>query len=141
MRADASALPFRSGVFDLATMILGLEFVAEPGRALQEAHRVLTPGGCLVTAILNRSGLWTLWRRLKRRLVPSIWREARFLGADELGHLLRARGFAAQRWRRAVHSLPLLARERARWLERWEAIGARWMPGWAAFVAVAARRA
>ena len=141
VRADASALPFRSGVFDLATMILGLEFVAEPGCALQEAHRVLKSGGHLVTAILDRSGLWTLWRRLKRRLVPSIWREARFLDADELGHLLRARGFAAQRWRRAVHFLPLLARERACWLERWEAIGARWMPGWAAFVAVAARRA
>jgi hypothetical protein len=102
---------------------------------------VLTPGGCLVTAILNRSGLWTRWRRLKRRLVPSIWREARFLDADELGHLLRARGFAAQRSRKAVHFLPLLARKKARWLERWEAIGARWMPGWAALVAVAARRA
>lgn len=107
-------------MFDLATMILGLEFVAEPGRALQEAHRVLKPGGRLVVAILDRSGLWTLWRRLKRRFVPSIWREARFL---------------------AVHFLPLLARGRAGWLEQWEAIGARWMPAWAAFVAVAARRA
>lgn len=141
VRADASALPFRSGVFDLATMVLGLEFLTEPGRALEEAHRVLRPGGRLVAAILNRSGLWTLWRRLKRRFVPSVWREARFLDADELGGLLRARGFAAQRWRRTVHFLPLLARERVRWLERWEAIGARWMPGWAAFVAVAARRA
>ncbi len=141
LRADASTLPFRSGVFDLATMVLGLEFVAEPGPVLQEAHRVLKPGGRLVAAILNRSGLWTLWRRLKRRFVPSIWRGAGFLDADELGHLLRARGFAAQRWRRAVHFLPLLARGRAGWLEQWETIGARWMPAWAAFVAVAARRA
>ncbi len=141
LQADASALPFRPGVFELATMILGLEFVAEPGRALREAHRVLRPGGRLVAAILNRSGLWTLWRRLERRFVRSMWREARFLNADELGDLLRARGFPAQRWQRAVHFLPLLARERVGWLERWETIGARWMPGWAAFVAVAARRA
>ena len=141
LQADASALPFRPGAFDLATMILGLEFVAEPGRALQEAHRALEPGGRLVVAILNRSGLWTLWRRLKRRFVPSIWRGARFLGADELDDLLRVRGFAAQGWRRAVYFLPLLARGRAGWLEQWEAIGARWMPAWAAFVAVAARRA
>ena len=119
VRADAGALPFRAGAFDLATMILGLEFVAEPGRPLQEAHRVLRPGGRLVVAILDRSGFWTLWRRLKRRFVPSIWRGARFL---------------------AVHFLPLLARGRAGWLEQWEAIGARWMPAWAAFVAVAARR-
>ena len=140
LQADASALPFRPGVFDLATVILGLEFVAAPGRALQEAHRVLKPGGRLVAAILNRSGLWTRWRRLKRRFAPSIWRGARFLGADELDDLLRARGFAAQGWRRAVHFLPLLARGRPGWLERWEAIGARWMPAWAAFVAVTARR-
>lgn len=141
LRADASALPLRPGAFDLATVILGLEFVAEPGRALQEVHRVLKPGGRLVAAILDRSGPWTLWRRLKRRFAPSIWREARFLAADELGDLLRERGFSAQRWRRAVHFLPLLARGRAGWLEQWEAIGARWMPAWAAFVAVAARRA
>ena len=141
VRADASALPFRPDAFDLATVILGLEFVAEPGRALQEAHRVLKPGGHLVVAILDRSGLWTRWRRLKRRFVRSIWQGARFLGADELDDLLRARGFAAERWQSAVHFVPLLARERVGRLERWETIGARWMPGWAAFVAVAARRA
>ena len=140
LQADVSALPFRPGVFDLATVILGLEFVTEPGRVLQEAHRVLRPGGRLVAAILDRSGLWTLWRRLKRRFVPSIWRRARFLGSAELGDLLRAQGFGAQRWQRAVHFLPLLARGRPGWLERWEAIGARWMPAWAAFVAVTARR-
>ncbi len=141
LRADASALPFRAGAFDLTTIVLGLEFTAEPGPVLQEAHRVLKPGGRLVAAILNRSGLWTLWRRLKRRFVPSIWRGARFLDADDLGHLLQARGFATPRWRRAVHFLPLFARDRAGWLEWWEAIGARWMPACAAFVAVAARRA
>ena len=141
VQADARALPFRSSVFDLATIVLGLEFTGEPGRVVGEVHRVLKPGGDLVVAILNRSGLWTLWRRLERWFVRSIWREAKFLGADELGDLLRARGFTAQRWRRAVHFLPLLARGRAGWLEQWETIGARWMPGWAAFVAVAARRA
>jgi SAM-dependent methyltransferase len=94
-----------------------------------------------VAAILDRFGLWTLWRRLKRRFVPSVWRGARFFGVDELGDLLRARGFAPQRWRRAVHFLPLLARGGTGWLERWETIGARWMPASAAFVAVAARRA
>jgi len=133
-------LPFRPGVFDLATVILGLEFVAEPGRALQEAHRVLKPGGNLVVAILNRSGLWTLWRRLKRLVVPSVWRAATFLRPDELRDLLEARGFATPRWRRAVHFLPLFARDRVGWLEWWEAIGTRWMPASAAFVAVAARR-
>ncbi len=140
LRADASALPFRAGAFDLATIVLGLEFTAEPGRVVGEVHRVLKPGGDLVVAILDRSGLWTLWRRLKRLVVPSVWRAATFLRPDELRDLLRARGFATPRWRRAVHFLPLFARDRAGWLEWWEAIGARWMPACATFVAVAARR-
>lgn len=140
LRADASALPFRAGAFDLVTLILGLEFTAEPGRALGEARRVLKPGGDLVVAILNRGGLWTLWRRLKRLVVPSVWRAATFLHPDELRDLLRAGSFATPRWRRAVHFLPVFARDRVGWLEWWEAIGARWMPASAAFVAVAARR-
>ena len=141
VRVDAAALPFRPRAFDLVTVILGIEFMAEPGLALEEAHRVLEPGGVLVVAILDRTGPWTLWRRLKRRVMPSIWRGARFLGADGLGRLLRAHGFAAQRWRRAIYFLPVPALARGGWLERWESIGARWMPGRATFVAVAARRA
>ena len=140
LRADASALPFRGAAFDLATVILGLEFVRDPPVVLDEARRVLRPGGRLVVAILNRTGLWTLWRRLKRRFVPSIWRGARFLRPDELGALLQAHGFTEPRWTRAVHVLPLVRARGLRWLERWEAAGARFMPARAAFVAVAARR-
>ena len=132
VQADARVLPFRSSAFELVTL--------KPGRALGEAHRVLKSGGNLVVAILNRSGLWTLWRRLERRFVRSIWREAKFLGADELRELLQAWGFATPRWQRAVHFLPLFARGRAGWLDWWEAIGARWTPACATFVAAAARR-
>lgn len=141
VRADARALPFRAGALDLVTVILGLEFVGEPGGVLEECHRVLVPGGRLVVAILARAGLWTVWRRLRRLVVPSVWRGATFLSPDELRALLRARGFTEPRWRGAVHFLPLLGRRRVGWLERWEAIGARWMPGRATFVAVSARRA
>lgn len=136
--ADARALPFRPDAFDLATIVLGLEFIAEPGRVVDEIHRILRPSGDLVVAILNRRGLWTLWRRLERLAVPSVWRAARFLRPGELGDLLRARGFAVTRWRRAVHFLPMWGV--VGWLERWETIGARCLPASAAFVAVAARR-
>ena len=139
LRADASVLPFRSGAFELVTLILGLEFMAEPGRALGEAHRVLKSGGDLVVAILNRGGLWTLWRRLKRLVVPSLWRGATFLRPDELRDLLRARGFEAHGGQSAVHFLPLCRERGLGWLERWEAMGARWMPARASFVAMTAR--
>jgi ubiquinone/menaquinone biosynthesis C-methylase UbiE len=140
VQADAGVLPFRPGAFGLVTLILGLEFMAEPGRALSEAHRVLRPGGRLVVAILSRTAPWTLWRRVKRLLVPSVWRGAEFLSPSELRDLLASLGFADPQWRRAVHFLPLGGRGRAGWVERWEAIGARWMPATAAFVAVSVRR-
>ena len=141
LRADARALPVRTGAVELVTIILGLEFAGAPPAVLDECHRVLAPGGSLGVAILNRAGLWTVWRRLRRLVAPSIWRDATFLRPSDLGDLLRARGFTGLRWRGAVHFLPLLGRRRVGWLERWEAIGARWMPGRATFVAVAARRA
>jgi hypothetical protein len=94
-----------------------------------------------VVAILNRPGLRTVWRRLRRLVVPSVWRDATFLRADELCDLVRAHGFTEGRRRSAVHFLPLFGRKRVGWLERWEAIGARWMPARATFVALAARRA
>src|SRR3972149_1675288 len=72
IRADACALPFRAGAVELVTIILGLEFVGEPRRVLEGGHRVLVPGGSLVIAILNRAGLWTVWRRLKRPVVPPV---------------------------------------------------------------------
>ena len=140
VRADAGALPFRPAAFSFETLILGLEFMAKLGRALSEAHRVLRPGGRLVVAILSRTAPWTLWRRVKRLFVPSVWRGAKFLSPSELRDLLASLGFADPRWRRAVHFLPLGGRGGVGWVERWDAIGARWMPATAAFIAVSVRR-
>jgi ubiquinone/menaquinone biosynthesis C-methylase UbiE len=141
VRADGNTLPFRAGVFDLVTLVLGLEFAADPGKILEEARRILKPQASLVVAILNRTGPWTLWRRLKRLFVRSIWRGATFLSFDELRGLLEARGFRDLRWRGAVRFLPLF---RTRWvgcLERWEAWRAGTRPAGATFLAVRGRRA
>lgn len=141
VRADGSALPFRPGTFDLVTVILGLEFAAEPVKTLEEVRRILKPGAPLVVAILNRTGLWTLWRRIKRLFVPSVWRHARFLGLKELQRLMETHGFRQLRWRGAVHFLPIFRGRAARCLERCEAFGARWMPARATFLAMSGRRA
>jgi ubiquinone/menaquinone biosynthesis C-methylase UbiE len=139
VRADGTALPFRAGAFDLVTAVLGLEFTGNPGKVIAEACRVLKPGATLVAAILNRAGLWTLWRRLKRRFVHSVWDGAAFLSPGELWRLLEEHGLQQLRWRSAVRFLPLSRARGIRWLERWEAWGARWMPGQATFVVVAGR--
>jgi ubiquinone/menaquinone biosynthesis C-methylase UbiE len=140
VRADGAALPFRTGTFDLVTDILGLEFMADPGKTLEEVHRVLKPGAVLAVAILNRTGLWTLWRRLKRVFGRSVWREATFLSVGELRRLMDRQGFRQLRWRGSVHFLPVLRGRAVRYLERWEAMAARWMPDRATFVVITGQR-
>ena len=46
--ADALALPFANGVFDVVTVAFGLRNMASYERALSEMHRVLAPGGHLL---------------------------------------------------------------------------------------------
>lgn len=140
VRAEGSELPFRDGAFDLITIILGLEFAANPGKTLGEAHRVLKPGASVIVAILNRRGLWTLWRRLKRLFLRSVWRQARFLSREKLRRLMEEGGFRHLRCREAVHFLPICRGRAVRYLERWETLGARLVTGLATFLAVAGRR-
>lgn len=51
--AAAEALPFREGAFDLVTLMEVIEHTSGPARALDEAHRVLEPGGRLVLTTPN----------------------------------------------------------------------------------------
>jgi len=50
---DGMALPFDNCTFDFATAFMSLMDMPEPGRALQEASRVLRPGGFLQFSILH----------------------------------------------------------------------------------------
>jgi ubiquinone/menaquinone biosynthesis C-methylase UbiE len=51
MVADAGDLPFEDGDFDAVLMGFALFMMAEPDRALREAHRVLKPGGRLACTV------------------------------------------------------------------------------------------
>jgi SAM-dependent methyltransferase len=54
VRADAEALPFRSGSFDVACSAFGaVPFVADSGRVMREVARVLRPGGRWVFAVTH----------------------------------------------------------------------------------------
>jgi SAM-dependent methyltransferase len=48
--ADLGALPFRDGAFDAALHIVTIEHLREPGRALAEISRTLSPGATLLIA-------------------------------------------------------------------------------------------
>jgi SAM-dependent methyltransferase len=54
VRADATRLPFPDGKFGAVTALYMLYHLAAPEQAVAEAHRVLRPGGWLVTAAPSR---------------------------------------------------------------------------------------
>jgi SAM-dependent methyltransferase len=54
VQADARALPFAAGAFDLACSSYGaVPFVADPGRVMAEVARALRPGGRWVFSVTH----------------------------------------------------------------------------------------
>ncbi|MBI4820972.1 MAG: metalloregulator ArsR/SmtB family transcription factor [Deltaproteobacteria bacterium] len=56
IRGDMHELPFASGRFDQVLFVNALAYSTKPRRAIEEACRVLAPGGCLVGAALAAHG-------------------------------------------------------------------------------------
>ena len=50
--------PLATGMVDRLVLMHGLETSENPSAVLEEAHRVLGPGGRVVFVVPNRSGLW-----------------------------------------------------------------------------------
>lgn len=84
VRADAGALPFAAGAFDVALLITTLEFLSQPIRALQEAAHVARLG--IVLGVLNR---WhpLAWQRKRSQL--ALWQAAHFYSPFELARLVQ----------------------------------------------------
>jgi len=53
-QADAQALPFEAGVFDVAVCCFGIMFMPDKAAAHREARRVLRPAGRLILTIWDR---------------------------------------------------------------------------------------
>lgn len=114
VRADAIALPFPAGAFDVALLVTTLEFLPSPTRALHEAARVARLG--IVLGVLNR---WHPLAWLRKRSALPLWRVAHFYSPPELAHEVR-RALGAQAggitwrttllprfWHRRISRLPI----------------------------------
>jgi SAM-dependent methyltransferase len=98
--ADAQALPFPDATFDRTLSQLALNFVPDPGRALDEMARVTRPGGVVAAAVWDYGDSMEMLR--------AFWDEAVALDPDapderemplsrcgELAALWRAHGLAS----------------------------------------------
>lgn len=64
--ASAENLPFRDQSFQVVLCLGALEYLNDPGKAVQEAARALEPGGVFLFSMLNRSSPYRLAQRLYR---------------------------------------------------------------------------
>jgi len=53
--ADAMALPFAEGEFDIVASALVINFIPDRAKALAEMHRVLRPGGIVAAYVWHRA--------------------------------------------------------------------------------------
>jgi SAM-dependent methyltransferase len=67
VRADATALPFPNASFPSVACLYVLYHLAEPARALAEAHRVLRHGGLVAVAVPSRHDSPELAHLLQQR--------------------------------------------------------------------------
>lgn len=58
VEANLTKLPFDDESFDLAISNVVLEFVPDPKAVLQEAYRILKPGGRLVVGFIGKNSPW-----------------------------------------------------------------------------------
>jgi glycosyltransferase involved in cell wall biosynthesis/SAM-dependent methyltransferase len=74
VQADAAALPFVPAMFDAVTLVNVLDHTLRPLTVVQEAARVLRPGGLLVVRIPN-AAFHAPWPAMLARLGPLVrWR-------------------------------------------------------------------
>jgi len=60
LAGDATRLPFAEGQFDIVLATDTIEHIDDDGRALQEIHRVLVPGGHAMIVVPAFQSLWGL---------------------------------------------------------------------------------
>ncbi len=91
--ADAEALPYRSGAFDLVVSTSMLQWLSRLDTAFAEARRVLAPGGLFCIALFGERTLFELRESWAAAAPGAGARAHRFASRSEVAAALAARGF------------------------------------------------
>lgn len=100
-QANAAALPFADGSFDLVTSTVSFHHWGDQRAGLAEAGRVLAPGGVFILADLHAVGYLRVFYTLARR-------RDRMHTRDEITQMLAAAGLRVQDWAPVLDLDPLL---------------------------------
>jgi len=122
--SDEETWPLATGMADRLIMMHGLETSDNPAAVLEEASRVLAPGGRALVVVPNRAGLWA-----RRDATPFGY--GRPYSASQLEGQLRHHGFSPERHLSALYAPPLQKRFWLRTAPVWEPVGRRipWRAG------------
>jgi len=108
-RMDAEALDLPDATFDVAICALGLMYVPDPLRALQEMHRTLAPGGRAVAAVWGarkQCGWAEIFPIVESRVQSDVCPMFFHLGTgDTLAQAFRDAGFSEVRAERMTTEL------------------------------------
>ena len=96
---ETTAMPLPNSCIDRALVVHALEIAEHPLQLLSEVWRILTPGGRVIVAVPNRSGLWA-------RLDRTPFGHGRPYSRVQLAELLRNALFSPVYWTEAVYIPP-----------------------------------
>jgi len=116
--------PISTGLVDRLVLMHGLETSESPGAVLDEAHRVLGPGGKALFVVPNRAGLWS-----RRDITPFGY--GRPYSGAQLEAQLKRHGFTPERSLTVLHAPPSNTPFWLKTADFWERAGRRlpWLSG------------
>jgi SAM-dependent methyltransferase len=116
--------PLPTGLVDRLVLMHGLETSGHPAAVLEEAHRVLGPGGRALFVVPNRAGLWS-----RRDVTPFGFGKP--YSAAQLEAQLKTHGFTPERSMTVLHVPPSQAPFWLRTAAFWEGVGGHlpWLSG------------
>jgi len=123
-RTRHTAWPLPTGLVDRLVLMHGLETSENPSAVLDEAARVLGPGGRALFVVPNRSGLWS-----RRDVTPFGF--GRPYSVAQLEAQLKRHGFTPERSCSVLFAPPSATRFWLRSANFWETVGRRmpWLAG------------